>query len=380
MKNETLKSYVIAKIEYYGPRARYPRLHGKNAIRGYHGFGGTVEVAKITTDQGTFGWASLCRNVSIARQVESRLLGKRLSDVFDLESGILDDELLPFDLALHDLAGRILNMPVCQMINPTPNYKVRVYDAAIYMNDIIPEEAPFGVEQVLKDCADDYARGYRAMKIKIGRSHKWMDHDIGLTRDIEIVNTVAERFPDVVLMADANDGYSLDDCYTFFEGIRNVNLYWFEEPFREDVEKYRKLREYMKRNCPSTLIADGEALWDGGEPITDIPILFQLAEERLLDIWMPDVCDYGFTAWRKLMPQLVEKGYLSSPHAWGQVLKTHYSAHLAAAYPRQVPYAEGVLGSTEGIDYSNYKFSNGILEIPQSPGFGMDFVWAPQLL
>ena len=383
MKNgafqENLKSHVIAKIEYYEPRAIYPRLHGKNAIKGYHGFGGSVEVVKIITDKGDFGWGSLCRRVSIAKQAESSLLGKKLTDVFNSEIGILDDDLLPFDIALHDLAGRILNIPVCQIINSSPKFNVKIYDAAIYMNDIIPEDNPFGFEQILQECADDYALGHRAMKIKIGRSHMWMEHDAGLERDIEIVKAIAERFPDVVLMVDANDGYSVEDCCEFLKGIGNVSLYWFEEPFLESVEKYKKLREFMNRHCPTTLLADGETRFVDDEPITDIPILFELAEQGLLDVWQPDVCDYGFTAWRKLMPHFLEKGYLGAPHAWGQILKTHYSAHLAAAFPHHMPYVEGVPGITEGVDHSGYKIKNGILEIPQLPGFGMELIWAPKI-
>ena len=367
-----LSSHIIAKIEYYAPRARYPRLHGFNARLGYHGFGGTVEVAKIITDQGMSGWASLCRRVDVARQMESKLLGKRLTDVFDPEAGILDDELLPFDIALHDLAGRILGIPVCHMLNPNAGNRTPVYDAAIYMNDLIPEDRPYGFDKVLQDCADDYAKGYRAMKIKIGRSNQWMEHDAGLKRDIEIVRAVARRFPDVVLMVDANDGYSLEDCFAFLEGIGDVRLYWLEEPFRENVEGFTKLREFMDRHCPATLIADGESR-------PEFPLLFELAERGLLDIWMPDICDYGFTPWRKLYPQLVKKGYLASPHAWGQRLKTYYSAHFAVAYPHNTPYVEGVLGCTEGVDDSGYKFANGILEIPHLPGFGMELMWAPEL-
>lgn len=365
-----LRKHKIAKIEYVYLRARYPRLHGKNAIKGYHGFGGTVEAAKIYTDQGVFGWASLCRDVESAKKVEGSLVGKVLTDVFDPEIGILDDSLLPFDIALHDLAGKILGIPVCKMINPTVVDKIRVYDGAIYMNDIIPEENCAGVEKILEDCRYDYEIGYRDMKVKIGRGHQWMEHDAGLKRDIEVVRKIHEAFPDVRLMVDANDGYSVEDCIAFLKGIEGIQLYWFEEPFRESLENNKRLKDFMKTYTPVTMIADGESM-------TDIPLLFSLAREGLLDIWEPDVCDYGFTPWRKLMKELVPLGYLASPHAWGQKLKTHYCAHLAAAYPANIPIIEGVLGSTEGVIYDDYVVKNGIMTVPDKPGFGMELYWAP---
>ncbi len=369
----TLSVHKIDKIEYYVARARYPRLHGKNAIKGYHGFGGNVNIVSITTNQGAKGWASLDQRYKEAINIESKIINRKLSDIFDPESGILNDCLLPFDIALHDLAGKILGIPVSKMINPNAVDHVNIYDGAIYMNDIIPEDKPFGVQAIIDDCIYDYELGHRTMKIKIGRSHMWMEHNSGIKRDIEIVRKVSENFQDITLMVDANDGYTLKDCKKFLEGINGINLYWFEEPFRENLEMNTKLKEYISYNCPMTYIADGES-------DTDIKLLFDLAEKKVLDIWMPDVCGYGFTPWRKLIKKLVKHGYLGAPHAWGQVAKTHYSAHLAAAYPHNIPYVEGVHGHTEGIDYSGYQIKNGILAIPDNPGFGMDLIWAPQLI
>lgn len=365
-----LGRHTVTKIDYLYPRARYPRIHGKNAIKGYHGFGGTVEIAKIHTDLGAAGWASLCRKTDTARGQERLILGKKLTEIFDPETGILSDGYIAFDIALHDLAGRILNIPICQMINPDSAEYVRVYDGAIYMNDIIPEDRPFGLEFILENCRQDYEAGYRDMKIKIGRSHQWMEHDTGIKRDIQVVRAIHSAFPDVRLLVDANDGYSLEDCFSFLEGIRGIPLYWFEEPFREEEATNRKLKDYIRLHCPDTRIADGESM-------TDIPLLFDLAGKGLLDIWMPDVCEYGFTPWRKLLPELKKNGYLASPHAWGQKLKTHYCAHLAAAYPSNIPIIEGVLGSTEGVNDADYVLTNGAMRVPRLPGFGMELYWAP---
>lgn len=359
----------VVRVEYLAVRARYPRLHGKNAIKSYHGFGGTIELARLTTDAGVSGWASLLEPVAKARQAEALVLGKPLGSLIHADEGIMDPALQSFDLALHDLTGRVLGIPVSKMIAPEPVSHVRVYDGAIYMNDIIPEEHPAGLEQVLRDCEADYALGHRSMKIKIGRSHMWMPHDEGLARDIEVVRAIHKAFPDVTLLVDANDGYTLEDCFAFLEGIKDVPLYWFEEPFREEPGKNAALKAYLRQHCPQTKIADGESM-------TDIPLLMSLADQNVLDVWMPDVCEYGFTKWRKLLKEIVPKGYLSSPHAWGQVLKMHYCAHLAAAYPQHIPYVEGVLGETEGVDYCGYELRGGVMHVPDRPGFGMELQWA----
>ena len=56
-----------------------------------------------------------------------------MGDLFRVETGILDLELFSLDIALHDLAARILEIPVSQMINPQAVHNVGIYDGAIYM-------------------------------------------------------------------------------------------------------------------------------------------------------------------------------------------------------------------------------------------------------
>ena len=126
--NESLKQHRISRITFKEFRGRYPRLHGKNAVKTYHGFGGSVLIAQIETDQGASGWGALCRNLEQAMAARELLHGKLLSEVFDPTVGILDDRLVPFDIALHDLAGVILNIPVSRMLNPNAKSIARVYE------------------------------------------------------------------------------------------------------------------------------------------------------------------------------------------------------------------------------------------------------------
>lgn len=367
-----LAKHTVDRITFHTFRARFPRLHGKNARIGYHGFGGEVLAAKLYTNQGACGWGRVCGSIDQGRAAAQFLLGKTISEIFSSGTGILRDELKPLDIALHDLAGVILGVPVAKMIIDTAVLHARVYDGAIYMNDIIPEDRPQGVEQILKDCEYDYSLGHRIFKVKIGRGNRWMPHDEGLNRDIQVVRAIYKSFPDAGIMVDANDGYSLADTVAFLEGVKEVPIIWFEEPFREEESADRALREYLDINRPDTLIADGES-------DTDIDLLRNLSEKRLLDVWQPDICGQGFTGWRTLMKELSAKGWVASPHAWGNVVKTHYCLHLAAAYPHHINYIESVLGESEGVDYSGYTLRNGVISIPNKPGFGMDLIWAPEV-
>lgn len=370
---DELSRHTITEIRFLEARGRYPRLHGKNAVRGYHGFGGSIRLAQLHTDQGASGWGMLRLGLAQAKTAQELLRGRRVSEVFDPEQGVRDSRLAAYDFALHDLAGVILNLPVARMINPGVPLLARVYDGAIYMNDIIPENRPQGMEAVLRDCAQDWALGHRMFKVKIGRGRRWMEHDEGMARDVELMRRIHEQHPGAALMVDANDGFSVEDAIEFMRRIEGIPLYWFEEPFRENRENDAALRAYLDRERPGTLIADGES-----DP--DIPQLMDLAEDRLVDVLQPDVCGFGFTAWRGWLPQLVKRGFRASPHAWGDVVKTYYCAHLAAAYPHHIPCVEAVLGSVEGVDDSGYTLSESMLTLPDKPGFGMELVWAPEIV
>ncbi len=185
----------------------------------------------------------------------------------------------------------------------------------------------------------------------------------GMHRDIEITQQIARRFPDVDILVDGNDGFTCDEMIRYLEGIGDVKLFWIEEPFRETHDDYARLRQWLKKNNRQTLLADGEA-----KP--DWTVLDRLFKKRLLDVQLVDIVGYGFTPWRSLLKDLNGRDFLSSPHAWGHLLKTHYIAHLAAGLGGIVTI-EGVTCSSDDVDFGSYKLVDGKLVCSDEPGFGM---------
>lgn len=83
-----------------------------------------------------------------------------------------------------------------------------------------------------------------------------------------------------------------------------------------------------------------------------------------------DIEGLGFTNWRQLMPELKQWGVQASPHAWGSLLKTYYTAHLAGGLGNTVTI-EGVTSTSDDVDFSGYTIKNGLLIPPPEAGFGM---------
>ena len=137
-----------------------------------------------------------------------------------------------------------------------------------------------------------------------------------------------------------------------------------EEPFHEDLKKSRALKKWMMANGrKNTYYCDGEA-----NP--DYDLVEKMIIEGTLDMHLTDIVSYGFTRWRKLIPFLIKHKAVSSPHAWGNMLKTHYISHLSAGLGNVVTI-EGVTCISDDIDFGDYKIKDGKLHVSNKPGFGM---------
>jgi L-alanine-DL-glutamate epimerase-like enolase superfamily enzyme len=275
----------------------------------------------------------------------------------------LREEFSPYDIALHDLAGVILDKPVYELLGNAGKKSNKCYTGMIYFDDLEPAESPAGIDKVMENCQSDYDRGYRQFKVKIGRGNKWMEAEAGLARDIEITRLIAKTYPDCDVLVDGNNGFEVDQFLRYMRGIGDVKLFWIEEPFQEEREGLLKLKDYLEKHSPKTLIAEGEAGFDK-------EFLLELERDGLVDVFIPDICGYGFTKWRKLMAELRNKKILTSPHTWGSLLKSYYTAHLAAGMGNVVTI-EGVTCDSGDIDLSGYKLADGMLRVADGAGFGM---------
>lgn len=285
-------------------------------------------------------------------------MGRNLAELIDPDRGVIDPAAEFLDYPLHDLAARILEVPVYAMLGSAGTPRVRCYSGGIYFDDL---DAAEGIEVVRANLRQDHELGFRDFKLKLGRGYRWMDPQAGLERDIEVTRLARELYPDAEILVDPNDGYTVNTLTAYLDAVGDCRLYWIEEPFAERWEDFRFLRGLLGTSGPK--IADGEF-----DP--DEEHIVRLAQEGLLDIALMDVTGHGLTAWRRTMPRLVDASTEASPHAWGLPLKTLYAAHLAAGLGN-IPIVEGVPGHTEGTDGDGYTLADGYLTLSEQPGFGI---------
>jgi o-succinylbenzoate synthase len=105
------------------------------------------------------------------------------------------------------------------------------------------EEIPCGVSIGIQDSPDlllekidrELAAGYQRIKIKIKPG--W---------DLEIVRRVRERYPKILLSADANSAYTLDDV-ALFHALDEFDLMMIEQPLaHDDIFDHAELQKQIK--------------------------------------------------------------------------------------------------------------------------------------
>ncbi|MBT5535963.1 mandelate racemase [Candidatus Poribacteria bacterium] len=370
---EQLDDHRLAKVEARTIRDRFPRFVGRNANGAPSGRGASYKIRILTTDRGATGWAmSWWPDEKVPD-----LVGRKLSDLFTVEHGPADDAIT-LELPLYDLAANVLGLPVYEMLGAQGPTRVPIYSGAIYFDDLEPEDAPRGVAGVVASCRQDYDLGYRAFKLKIGRGHKWIPGEPGWRRDVEVTRAVREEFPDCRVLVDANDAYTPDGFIDYMRQVADCDLYWIEEPFTEDADDLRRLRDVMAEVDCRALIAEGEGRTANRDPAgpyggytqEHIDHLYALAEAGLVDVFLLDLGIVGYSRYRKIMPQLHAAGVVASPHTWVWTPRSYYTAQLAAGVGNVV-IVEGIPGGGEGVDYSAYAFDDGDLVLPSTPGFGL---------
>ena len=363
MTSRALAEHRIKEIKTLRVSSRYTRTITSNSRIKIHGDGPNTQVRVIVTNKGAMGWGT-----SYASEEDMPdLIGRVIAELFDPAVGVIADEAMPLDYALHDLAGVMMDMPVHKMLGGKGETAIPCYDGAIYMDDLFPEEAPRGVGIIVENCQNDYDMGFRSFKLKIGRGYEWMEAEAGLQRDIDVTRAVHENFPDCRILVDANDAYTCDGMIRYMDAVADCDIFWIEEPFRENRDDLIRLKEFLAKRSPDTLVVDGESR-------PDVDFLLEMGKEKLLDALQMDISGLGFTCWRRIMPRLIEAGVQSAPHTWGDPLKVNYSAHLAAGLGN-VLMLEGIPSTTHGADPGLYRLKEGILHVPENaPGFGMRLI------
>jgi L-rhamnonate dehydratase len=363
----------IVRIEWALLEGQRPRAAGCNARLGEHGRQVRVPLARVTTDEGAtgFGWSRVTRDEA------AEWVGLSLDEVYDREGRVQEqcrvrdrararDKTRAIEYPLWDLAGQLAGKPVYALLGgqagESDGFSAPCYDTSLYMDDLClaDDEA---AALIASEALEGAARGHRAFKIKVGRGAMHMPLEAGTRRDIRVIHAVREAVgPEAPILIDANNGYNLNLARRVLAETASANVYWIEEAFHEDGRLYEHLKEWLAAEGLETLIADGEGAAS--------PHLLDWARQGLIDVVQYDVLYFGFTRWLELGPQLDGWGVRSAPHHYGGWYGNYAACHLVARIER-FAFVEWDEATLPGLDASEYRISEGMVHVPDLPGFGL---------
>jgi L-alanine-DL-glutamate epimerase-like enolase superfamily enzyme len=379
----TINKITITPVETYFGAPGKGRIVGRNSKSENYGYNQREWLLQVFTDSGLVGLSNARPAMNSGRMVDVHndfqdLIGKKLSEFFSVSSGRvtnvnprwsdLIDRYGFLDVALFDLIGRALGQPAHSLLGDKVRDKIEGYDSSLYFQDLVnPAE---GANAVAIEAADAVGKGWRAMKLKLGRPGKWFEPHAGTRRDIEIVESVrATVGDDIKILVDANNGYDgrLDLLEDFVRGISDLNVMWMEEMITENVSDYQKLNEFRDKYTPETMIVDGES-HKGRQTI-----YWQLMEQGLLDAIQPDMLDMGFWQFHVLARDIEESGVetLIAPHNYNAAyLGLRADIQFGAATKRFVIAEDSTL-DFELYQGEEYAFEEGMYTVPESPGLAV---------
>jgi len=267
--------------------------------------------------------------------------------------GVAITALSGIEIALLDLTGKALGVPVYQLLGGSPR-NVECYASAFYYdgpwNNDITSEAKHLQEQ-----------GFAAYKMKVGAD---------LSTDIERVRTVrAAVGPTAQLAVDANRGYSYSEAVRFIQATEAERLWFFEEPvIPEDLASYGELRQ--RSPIP---IAGGESEFTRWG-------FLDLIGNRRVDVLQPDATACGGIRETLLIAGMASAhGIETIPHVWGSAITVAAALHIFSALPTVTP-SRGRRGPRLELDQAPNALRDdlsdlhtaAVMTVPQGYGLGLE--------
>jgi D-galactarolactone cycloisomerase len=282
-------------------------------------------LVRMTTDSGFVGWgetagpsevmlpliAECCRTVLGESLTAARVrLREFVAGQYHRSTGGLHVAAASaMDIAIYDALGKLLGVPVCQLLGGRSREAVAAYASTGFAT----ESNDLGkLRDEIEEAAD---LGYDAVKLKVG---------FGLRPDVERVRVARETFgAQGKIMIDMNGNYTADVAIQVLKAVEALDLHWVEEPVpAEDLDGLRSVRSV------SIPVAGGEACY--------ARVGFrELISQRLLDVVQPDVTSCGgFGEARGIVEMASTWNVRVSPHVWGTGIGLAASLQLAAVVPK----------------------------------------------
>lgn len=281
---------------------------------------------------------------------------------FRLSGMALGVPLATIEFAILDMMGRIAQKAIGQLIGEIHHPEVAVYQATEYREKPVEES----MELIKRDVAEYNAR---ALKIKVG-GLMFMTDDMNAAgpagRTETMIPLVRKTFgDDMVLYADSNGFYSVEEAIRVGKLLEEYRYEFFEEPVPFDwYEETRKVAGNL--TIPVA----------GGEQEYSLHGFRWLIANDGLQIVQPDTFYFGGMIRSMRVALMAEAaGKSCTPHMSGGDLGFLYMMHFVSALPNALHFHEFKGFKTDTLyecKTSPLQSAEGLVKVPTGPGSGVE--------
>lgn len=250
------------------------------------------------------------------------------------------------DIALHDALAKHLDLPLVDMLG-------RAHQA-------LPTSITIGIKSVqesLTEAAEYIGRGFKVLKVKIGKS---------LEEDLEVLYKLREKISDdIVIRVDANQGYTAATFAEFVDKTQNVNIEFVEQPLpANDIEGMFLLDETVRRQtCADESLLSAEKALE----FAHVPQPFGIYNIKLMKCGgiapAMQIADIAHLAGIDLMWGCMDESIVSIAAALHAALASPATKYLDL---------DGSLDLSRDLVRSGFVIENGIMSLLDKPGLGIE--------
>lgn len=318
-------------------------------------------LVKVTTDTGVVGWGEpfgftavapvkLVIDSVLAPETVGRDAAMREQLMLDLQrkfhvlgrSGAFMFGLSAVDIALWDIAGKVADQPVHQLLGGSDARSLRCYASLIRYSD---------PELVRKNVARAVGNGFRHLKL----------HET----DLDCIRAAREAAgDDVEITLDVNCPWSVREALDMAHELRTLDLRWIEEPVWPP-ENYAGLAR-VRREAGIPVAA--------GENASTVMDFQHLLEAEAVDFIQPSPAKMGgLTELRKVYAMANAHNVTVMVHSFYDGPGLLASVHASAALGGPRALVEWRFFDLEEQVYGEAILpENGSIAVPQGPGLGLE--------
>jgi galactonate dehydratase len=372
---------LSAAIQTSTSPSRRPKLKIKDVqtalVRALH--------VRIITDQGIFGDGEAVDAVSGGASIVSGFryflmeqdplnvdaLFERIrtSGIFaGAQAGQYVAALSAVEIALWDLAGKALDLPIYQLLGGKMRDRIRIYCDSATNNRSDPKAKEW-ISQIIN-------LGFTAAKIDIDDRDdparfdrvNWTANNAEIDHMIDKVKFMRESLPaGIDLAVDMHGRYDLGTAKRVARDLEPFRLLWLEEPVPpENVDAMRDIRE----SCHVPICAGENLFLRHG--------FRELLEKQAVDIIMPDIQKCGGLLEARKIADMAHTYYVPmAPHCQASPIGTMASCHVMAAIPNALVlewhwgHPAARMEQWKVYVKEGQIIEKGFVTVPDRPGIGL---------